>query len=629
MIHLVQERNFSLHILGLAIRRRDPLDGEPGSFGAANGIDARISEYSQRHHRVGLGLQGLYDAATRDSVALAASGQFEHQPGVKGSHTKDMYGHSSACLVGLGRAWYTLASLWSLIKLVKPKYSETTAPSPGPPRRHLILCPFLTAVSRLTLYRLRDSSGSCAVMFSSWFKPARPASGGALGSGNAPYPSKQAREDDSYATATLSAPSQAGAVQFERQASLDNASRRPNLTTNTATTPAHSSYFINGLTTPTSASSTGEGGQGARFPPLPSSQLLASASHGYPPLRATLDRLAQLLLPRAPALRDSLSPGLNPLTSSVLLRFAAALAEHNYTLPPSVVETYALHDGQDPFSSTTSSITASDGDGSGLVYGLWWMSLEEVEREWTIWRSFEQRGGRSGMKDAFTLGDTRLSERSQAAAGRPLPAVPGKGKARQSQEGELELEESRIRQDEEGHVQYEEAEDERRAHYDAFGMSSFPPGWIKSKYSHSGWIPLLTDRAGNYIGVDLDPPSSSSPASPNETGGPRTVADEELSGQAGQVIAFGREIDEKVVLFPGHTAGGWGRFLAAFVDDVERGEFSRLKSDAEFPTAQADGRTSDDEWEDGDGLGDRGYLEGARYGDEESQMEENGDARVW
>jgi hypothetical protein len=46
---------------------------------------------------------------------------------------------------------------------------------------------------------------------------------------------------------------------------------------------------------------------------------------------------------------------------------------------------------------------------------------------------------------------------------------------------------------------------------------------------NSGWIPLLSDWEGNHIGVDLEP-------------GP--------SGKVGQVINFGRDEEEKYVLFP-------------------------------------------------------------------------------
>lgn len=84
-------------------------------------------------------------------------------------------------------------------------------------------------------------------------------------------------------------------------------------------------------------------------------------------------------------------------------------------------------------------------------------------------------------------------------------------------------------------------------------MSSCPAGWIRSEYSCRGWIPLITDRVGNYIGVDL---------SPNPQGG----------GSPGQVILFGRDFDTKIVLWRGEGEGGWGRFLQYVAEELEAGE---------------------------------------------------------
>ncbi|ORY63829.1 hypothetical protein BCR35DRAFT_256004, partial [Leucosporidium creatinivorum] len=168
-----------------------------------------------------------------------------------------------------------------------------------------------------------------------------------------------------------------------------------------------------------------------------------------------------------------------------------------YYLPPAVLESYALHDGQDPFAGGGAST-------AGLIWGLWWMPMDQVEQEWKFWRRFEDAGGGLGIN--------------------------------------------------------------------MHGMSSFPEGWVRKRYSHPGWLPLLSDRCGNYIGVDLDPPPPLPTSSSTASGGRSGRA----YGQPGQVIAFGREIDEKVVLFPGDGAGGWGRFLASFVDDLEKGEFARL-----------------------------------------------------
>ncbi|KAF5373182.1 hypothetical protein D9758_001638 [Tetrapyrgos nigripes] len=82
-------------------------------------------------------------------------------------------------------------------------------------------------------------------------------------------------------------------------------------------------------------------------------------------------------------------------------------------------------------------------------------------------------------------------------------------------------------------------------------MQSLPPRWIRQEYSQRGWIPLIADKAGNYIGVDLNPGED---------------------GTSGQVIIFGRDFDTKVVLFHGDGPAGWAKWLAAFVEDLETGE---------------------------------------------------------
>lgn len=89
-------------------------------------------------------------------------------------------------------------------------------------------------------------------------------------------------------------------------------------------------------------------------------------------------------------------------------------------------------------------------------------------------------------------------------------------------------------------------------------MASCPHKWIRAEYSCRGWIPLITDHAGNYIGVDL---------SPHPAGG----------GSPGQVVLFGRDFDTKVVCWKGEGAGGWGRFLQTFADELEAGEFWTLE----------------------------------------------------
>lgn len=323
----------------------------------------------------------------------------------------------------------------------------------------------------------------------------------------------------------------------------------------------------------TSTSTSNLTSQTASYPPPRSSSHRPPATNGYPSLRATFSRLEDILADSCPTLLDTLAAPLLP-NAPALLSLLHAISP--YYLPSAVLESYNLHDGQDPFASCQ----------QGILYGLRWLPIDEVEQEWHFWRQFEQAGGGGGMHDAFTA---RTAEaRRGGGSGRIHPYV------------------------------LEDAED-GVAGVSMEGMSAFPPGWVRSRYSHPGWLPLLTDRVGNYIGVDLDPP-------PPGDGRGADGAAAATYGQAGQVIAFGREIDEKVVLFPGDSTGGWGRFLDAFVDDLARGEFGTLREgghkakntstwagDAEAGAASS---SDEDSFVDGDGLGDVDYLDGDRYGDE-------------
>ncbi|KAG6890389.1 hypothetical protein C0992_001780 [Termitomyces sp. T32_za158] len=82
-------------------------------------------------------------------------------------------------------------------------------------------------------------------------------------------------------------------------------------------------------------------------------------------------------------------------------------------------------------------------------------------------------------------------------------------------------------------------------------MQSIPPGWIRKRYSQRGWIPLIADKVGNYVGVDLNP---------------------DESGSVGQVIVFGRDFDTKVVLWRGDGPAGWAKWLASFAEELESGD---------------------------------------------------------
>lgn len=58
-------------------------------------------------------------------------------------------------------------------------------------------------------------------------------------------------------------------------------------------------------------------------------------------------------------------------------------------------------------------------------------------------------------------------------------------------------------------------------------FTSEPAGCIKRRYADKKWLPLCNDGGGNYIGIDLDP---------------------DVNGKIGQIINFGRDEHDKVVL---------------------------------------------------------------------------------
>ena len=79
------------------------------------------------------------------------------------------------------------------------------------------------------------------------------------------------------------------------------------------------------------------------------------------------------------------------------------------------------------------------------------------------------------------------------------------------------------------------------------GYTSSPANAIALQYANAGWVPLCDDYGGNHIGIDLAP-------------GP--------AGVRGQVISFGRDEEEKVVI-----AASLGDFLLWFATQLERGNF--------------------------------------------------------
>ncbi|QLL30306.1 hypothetical protein HG536_0A01230 [Torulaspora globosa] len=175
------------------------------------------------------------------------------------------------------------------------------------------------------------------------------------------------------------------------------------------------------------------------------------------------------------------------------------------TLPAAVRVSLRVHDGQEDLESMTGV--------SGLIYGLQLMTLDQIVEMTEKWRSVAKNLDRVSKADR----ETTVSSSSQSAEATKrkqfkLPHIP--------------------RQD------------------------SIPKNSIQPVYAHPAWIPLLTDNAGNHVGVDLAPASE---------------------GKYAQVIIFGRDFDTKFVV-----AANWGDFLLDFANDLEAGNWYLVDDNDDF-----------------------------------------------
>ncbi|WFD02101.1 Cell wall assembly regulator [Malassezia obtusa] len=112
-------------------------------------------------------------------------------------------------------------------------------------------------------------------------------------------------------------------------------------------------------------------------------------------------------------------------------------------------------------------------------------------------------------------------------------------------------------------------------------MSSCPDSWVRREYSCPGWIPLVTDHMGNYLGVDLMP--------------------DPQGGSIGQVIIFGRDFDTKVVVYGCDGHDGWAKFLQLLADELQAGKTFQLE-----PPSDSDGEE--------DTIGYQSYFTGGTSG---------------
>ncbi|QLQ77872.1 hypothetical protein HG537_0A01190 [Torulaspora globosa] len=175
------------------------------------------------------------------------------------------------------------------------------------------------------------------------------------------------------------------------------------------------------------------------------------------------------------------------------------------TLPAAVRVSLRIHDGQEDLESMTGV--------SGLIYGLQLMSLDQIVEMTQKWRSVAKNLNRVTKSDHEATASS--SSQSADATRRKqfkLPHIPQ--------------------------------------------QDSIPKNSIQPVYAHPAWIPLLTDNAGNHVGVDLAPASE---------------------GKYAQVIIFGRDFDTKFVV-----AANWGDFLLDFANDLEAGNWYLVDDNDDF-----------------------------------------------
>ncbi|QID85277.1 Cell wall assembly regulator [Saccharomyces pastorianus] len=193
------------------------------------------------------------------------------------------------------------------------------------------------------------------------------------------------------------------------------------------------------------------------------------------------------------------NPDLNATLSDPCTQNDITHAEEDLevSFPSSVKASFRIHDGQEDLESMTGT--------SGLFYGLELMTLDQVVAMTQAWRNVAKnlnKRSQQGLSHVKSTGSSSSMERPLSNKFK-LPNIPD--------------------------------------------QKSIPPNAVQPVYAHPAWIPLISDNAGNHIGVDLAP-------SPN--------------GKYAQVITFGRDFDTKFVV-----AGNWGEFLLLFANDLEAGNW--------------------------------------------------------
>ncbi|KAL6946861.1 hypothetical protein ACO0QE_001713 [Hanseniaspora vineae] len=191
----------------------------------------------------------------------------------------------------------------------------------------------------------------------------------------------------------------------------------------------------------------------------------------------------------------------NPCTRNDL---TGAEQDLNISFPPSVRASLRVHDGQEELDSYSGV--------SGLIYGLPLMSLDNIVSMTFAWRNVAT----NLQKSQKLKQDSKIFKNSSSSTATGQTTVGGEN---------FKLNEIPK-------------------------QGSIPPNTVQPVYAHHGWIPLVTDNAGNHIAIDLAPAPE---------------------GKVGQVIMFGRDFDVKFVV-----ADNWGDFLLAFANDLIVGNWYLL-----------------------------------------------------
>ncbi|QEU61557.1 Smi1 [Kluyveromyces lactis] len=195
--------------------------------------------------------------------------------------------------------------------------------------------------------------------------------------------------------------------------------------------------------------------------------------------------------------------------------------------PASVRASLRLHDGQEDLESMTGT--------GGLFFGLQLMGLDEIVQMTRTWRNVAENLERKNHELQIKM------DKHQELNGTTVD-LPNQQKGY----GKLENQDYKAM---DPNLQRNISQNYKKQFKlpDIPDQHSVPPLAIQQVYANSGWIPLVTDNAGNHIGIDLAP-------------GPK--------GKYGQVILFGREFDTKFVV-----ASNWGDFLLSFANDLELGNW--------------------------------------------------------